>query len=58
MPAPEVPLAILERRLEKTTSEKEKAKIEMKIMSLLRVSSARMSSVMREFFHVYITKYV
>ena len=32
-------MAILERRLQKTTSQKEKVKIERKMMSLLRVSS-------------------
>lgn len=38
IPAPEVPMAILERRLEMARSQKEKMKIEMKMMRLLRVS--------------------
>ncbi len=38
IPAPEVPVAILEHRLEKATSPKEKMQIEMKLMSVLRVS--------------------
>ena len=36
VPAPEVPAAILEHRLEKATSQKEKMTIEMELMSLLR----------------------
>jgi hypothetical protein len=40
-----VPVAILERRLEKATSQKEKMKIEMKLMALLQVSASRIRMI-------------